>query len=116
MNKICTSIEQSQRLIELGIDINTADMDYIPVVNIDGEYSISVNVWDNDHVIEEGWIPAWSLSALLELTPNDVSLLHFEDAYQAVYDVKPYYITNKSDNPFGAVFEMVCWLKENEKI
>lgn len=25
MNKICTSIEQSKKLIELGIDINTAD-------------------------------------------------------------------------------------------
>jgi hypothetical protein len=26
MNKICTSIEQSKKLIELGIDVNTADM------------------------------------------------------------------------------------------
>ena len=26
MNKICTSKEQSQKLIDLGIDINTADM------------------------------------------------------------------------------------------
>ena len=25
MNKICTSLEQSKKLIELGIDINTAD-------------------------------------------------------------------------------------------
>lgn len=25
-NKICTSLEQSQKLIELGIDVNTADM------------------------------------------------------------------------------------------
>ena len=28
MNKICTSQKQSQKLIELGIDINTADMRY----------------------------------------------------------------------------------------
>ena len=28
MNKICTSIEQSKKLIELGIDVNTADMYY----------------------------------------------------------------------------------------
>jgi hypothetical protein len=26
MNKICTSIEQSKKLIELGLDVNTADM------------------------------------------------------------------------------------------
>ena len=28
MNKICTSLEQSKKLIELGIDVNTADMRY----------------------------------------------------------------------------------------
>ena len=28
MNKICTTIEQSQKLIELGVDVNTADMRY----------------------------------------------------------------------------------------
>jgi len=27
-SKICTSIEQSKKLIELGIDVNTADMYY----------------------------------------------------------------------------------------
>jgi len=29
MNKICTSIDQSKKLIELGIDVNTADMCYL---------------------------------------------------------------------------------------
>jgi hypothetical protein len=28
MNKICTSVEQSKKLIKLGIDINTSDMRY----------------------------------------------------------------------------------------
>ena len=28
MNKICTSLEQSKKLVELGIDVNTADMRY----------------------------------------------------------------------------------------
>lgn len=32
MNKICTSIERSQKLIEMGIDINTADV-YWSLVN-----------------------------------------------------------------------------------
>lgn len=30
MNNICTSIEQSKKLIELGIDVNSADMRYDP--------------------------------------------------------------------------------------
>lgn len=71
MNKICTSIEQSQKLIELGIDVNTADM-----------------MWDDWSLIDEGWklnvgyypeiekdygrkcYPAWSLAALLEVLPT----------------------------------------------
>lgn len=28
MNKICTNVSQSKKLIELGIDVNTADMNY----------------------------------------------------------------------------------------
>ena len=36
--KICTTIEQSKKLIELGIDINTADM-----------------MWDDWSLIDEGW-------------------------------------------------------------
>ena len=126
MNKICTTIEQSQKLIELGIDVNTADMFYADLL-VDDNHKYNLHPLESYgfKTFEEtklrasarcGFIPAWSLAALLELTPNDVSLLHFEDAYQAVYDVRPYYITNKSDNPFDAVFEMVCWLKENNKL
>ena len=67
MNKICTTIEQSKKLIELGIDVNTADM-----------------MWDDWSLIDEGWklsvgyypeiekdygnqiIPCWSLAVLLD--------------------------------------------------
>ena len=28
MNKICASLEQSKKHVELGIDVNTADMSY----------------------------------------------------------------------------------------
>lgn len=120
MNKICTSIEQSQKLIELGIDIITADMYWCSRKLQWGEITETLIAYpmlpNQEKSREFKYFPAWSLTVLLELTPNNVSLLHFEDAYQAVYDVKPYYITNKSDNPLDAVFEMVCWLKENNKL
>jgi hypothetical protein len=51
--KSYTSLEQSRKLAEI-LPLESADMDYFPIVNIDGEYSIGVNEWDNDHVIEEG--------------------------------------------------------------
>ena len=55
MNKICTSPEQSQKLLELGIDVNTADMCYdgyaldnngshpVRLHKSDGEYAIKNN-------------------------------------------------------------------------
>ena len=73
MSKNCTDIEQSQKLIELGIDVNTADM-----------------MWDDWSLIDEGWklsvgyypeiekdygrkcYPAWSLSALLSVIPQEI--------------------------------------------
>ena len=39
MSKICTSIKQSQKLIELGINVNTADMDYtLEVKDVNSEF------------------------------------------------------------------------------
>ena len=43
MNKICTSVEQSKKLIELGIDIKTADMYYSYDYNIE-EYDDDVQI------------------------------------------------------------------------
>ena len=42
MTKICTSIEQSQKLMELGIDINTADMSWLSWMK-DGKPRIGFN-------------------------------------------------------------------------
>ena len=56
---ICTTIEQSKKLIELKIDINTADMCWFE----NDVFTISYI----DSLITE--CPAWSLSALLELIP-----------------------------------------------
>ena len=128
MNKICTSIEQSQKLIELGIDRNTADMLWtydFTVNDINGLNVISENLKP-----EEKDIPAWSLSALLGLMPK---LYEFEDdpddggcqpnlckgwdnnLWHVVYRFS-IYNTEWYDDPIDAAFEMVCWLKENKKI
>lgn len=70
MNKICTSLEQSKKLIELGIDINTADMLWT--------YDFTVNDINCLNVIskhlkpEENDIPAWSLAALLNIIPKRI--------------------------------------------
>ena len=125
MNKICTSIEQSKRLIELGIDVNSADMVFHK--NLDGTYNLRVV----DNVLKYD-IPAWSLSALLELMPS--YLFEFErgidlNFYPAINhktwlcSYMPNVIENMKTDKFkqithadslvDAVFDMIVWLKEN---
>lgn len=120
MNKICTSIEQSKKLIELGIDVSTADMCWQ-----NNEFPIGFN--DDDAV------PAWSLSALLELIPPYLG--EFKDGidfgfskamngkwYSAHYiqlnnfGLATFTKTVTGDTAVDAAFKMVVWLKENNKI
>ena len=94
--KICTSIEQSKKLLELGVDVNTADMIY----NILGEPYVR-----NDTPIDEYHTPAWSLVALLKLIPNCI-LFGCKECIKII----------DADTPIDAAFEMVVWLKENDKL
>lgn len=112
MNKICTDINQSKKLIELGIDINTADMlwtyDFI-VNDING-----LNVISEQLKPEEKDIPAWSLTALMELIPPGNILLR--DALNGKYKCINTIDSDYGDNPVDVAFEMVVWLKQNGKI
>lgn len=123
MGKICASTEQSQKLIELGIDVNTADMIYYWFGNSelnDEWYELSLGT----NKVNDKDIPAWSLSALLELMPERIKIgeeLSFcltskksLTGFGFGYNLNG--TTFVKDNPVDAAFEMVCWLKENNKI
>ena len=121
MNKICTSIEQSKRLIELGIDVNTADMFYLRADIALGEIECYPNVLHREEVGDD--IPAWSLSALMNLLPEHVQVPPYlnQNKYRlnknnGNIEFGDDYHTEKSTNLFDAVFEMVYWLKENGRI
>ena len=138
MNKICTSLEQSKKLVELGIDVDTADMRYgyiAPYEYSDRMYEggydevpypkdflkKNPNFSENDY---DGEFPAWSLSALLELMPERIKIgeeLSFcltskksLSGFSFGYNLNGSTIVQ--NNPLDAAFEMVCWLKENGKI
>lgn len=111
MNKICTLIKQSKKLIELGIDIKTADMFWLttdkPRLHVLTEDLEKYSRWD--------CTPAWSLSALLEfLKPYGYSLSTAQSNKNIIT------VGNKTlcfyDTPIDAAFEMVCCLLENGKI
>ena len=122
MNKICTTIEQSQKLMELGIDRKTSDMYYW--------CGSDLRIGGYRAQDEELDIPAWSLTALLDLMPKDESktidlCLGGSNGMEHTFDWfctcdendEPYdYKTFHSKSPIDCTFEMVCWLKENDKL
>ena len=133
MNKICTSLEQSKKLIELGVDIYTADMcwtnhlfnAFLSSWRIEStppqEYK---NLLDGFAV--RGYLiePCWSLTVLMKLMPKvstdgdeiyeSYPIMEHDDEGFAVSS--PIYNTSYYSEPIDAAFEMVCWLKENGKI
>ena len=67
-SQICTTREQSERLLALGLKKETADMKHIP-------YSSDVvpkRYDDNFGFNDSEYIPAWSLHRLIEMMPLDV--------------------------------------------
>lgn len=130
MNKICTSIEQSKRLIELGIDIYTADMFWKNGVSDKYIQCFTPFVGSDTNMDYDYDIPAWSLTALLGMMPK---IYEYENdpedggcqpnlckgwdnnQWHIVYRTS-LYITDWYDDPLDAAFEMICWSKENNKI
>ena len=110
MNKICTSIEQSEKLIELGIDVNTADMywsltNHLPVI---GKCCVEYGGMQ---------LPAWSLSTLFKMLPKSACLEKGSSSELCRVNLpvelkcSDWYL-----DPIDAAFEMVCWLLENKKL
>lgn len=155
MNKICTDIPQSKRLIELGIDVDTSDMVYLrSYFEDEGEYNLLVGSYHEGYMekddgtlipVFDEHIPAWSLSALMNLLPSEFTevgkyskttynihirkyaLSENVDLHQIAYGNYKWHEdgeytwsdmvnTGEKENLIDAAFEMICWLKENNKI
>jgi hypothetical protein len=124
MNKICTSIEQSNKLIELGLDVNTADMFWDLLDGDEPDEKVPNCCWDRFDITINEFVPAWSLSALLELMPfiklegSDVKcepkiLKYISGEYLCSYEDEDFEVARLEKSPLDAAFEMMCWLLEN---
>lgn len=108
-SQICTSKEQSERLLALGLNPKTADMSYYilddePVLTI-GMAQVSREILKGGKVVKKQnaeIIPAWSLHRLMEIL--DSPLIEFNilsyNPYEEIIDLiseclKLGYITNK---------------------
>lgn len=124
-----TSIEQSKRLIKLGLNPETADMMHIGTCpfmkEFDNERIEYVSVGNKKK--KGHWnIPCWSLGALFDLLPKRINNqqldIRINDYYQLGYGCyisKGWSIwvnTPQRKTLFEAVYDMVIWLLENHYI
>ena len=119
MNKTCTDLTQSKKLIELGIDVKTADMYYFKH-SLENYYS-PIPLIGNYSVIHDQ-IPCWSLAALIAVLPLETEThKQIPDGYKVYYYVESYmkrmgkeiYLsTERHDNLIDACYEMIIKLHE----
>ncbi len=113
--KICTSIEQSKKLLSLGLDPSTSDMYYC----IWRKPSLFVGSYERANFIngDNKAVPAWSLAALLGMIPLYTLEQTTDGKVIAVSEIGQYSKCSEVwDSPIDAAFEMICWLIEHGHI
>ena len=101
---ICTSREQSERLLALGLKKETADM-----VWLNHALTEDYDDWRSEPIYKdwEGWqkdgIPAWSLHRLLMMIDSDVQT-------DGRYISLPNYGFVKNDNIYDNLCDSIEWL------
>ena len=113
---ICTSREQSERLLALGLKKETADMCHLWHWEFDG-YTLITVPWESTHITTKD-IPAWSLHRLIEMMPNSIHNKRIL-AYLTIMNDRVLYDTIKNETYsaftnnnglFAAVVDAVEWL------
>ena len=109
--KSYTDLEQSRKLAEI-LPLESADMIYIPMMDID---SMSNSGFFD---IPECY-PFNEFKELLEYMNRNfynISLNYCGSEYSISFDDSEKYKTITKDYSIDAVFEMVIWLKENNRL
>lgn len=124
-----TTVEQSKKLLELGLSEKTADMVYLMYADSENHtpgFEGAVPMILRDTPINETnypLLPSWSLGALLEILGSHIILSsdrgvecywRCTDLYINDYEDKT--IAFKGKTPMEAVYNMVVWCLENKWI
>ena len=106
--KSYTDIEQSMKLAEI-LPLESADMFYFA----GNDTQPTFRLHSYEHIMDDKKdIPCWSLAALLRLIPN---FNMFKRTIECKIETTNHLI-DKACDPIDAAFEMICWLKENNKL
>lgn len=124
-----TSIEQSKKLLELGLSPESADMYYFKFA--DGTIAVDESPYIGEPYVngQELGYPCWSVGALLELMPwsmeeiknHKIDLVYGKFAegwYISYFDWTGLHHGHKvyGDSQIDVCYKMICWLLENKHI
>ena len=118
MVRCYTTLEQSKKLIELGLNPKSADMAYpygqkYPIVKHSDEF-FNKGMFN----IFSLFYPCWSVVALINLMPK-IEYENYPKSYPTFNHYNGYqfdhycHATQYHENLIDAAFDMVCWLLEN---
>lgn len=121
-SQICTTMEQSERLLALGLKAETADMRHI-LFEGDSEPCIRAMHWNSICTPCQNNFPAWSLHRLIEMMPNNIRvydsiaslIVSNEKVQYYLHDVEySDYLTSagrwKSGNIYDNIIDCIGWL------
>jgi hypothetical protein len=110
-----TTIEQSKRLIKLGLSPDTADMFYSRRPTGKSEYSVFPDFKHEGklEVFTKVDLPCWSLDAMLNIIPNYHLQTQVNGKIGILFGCKNELKIIEADTVINTVFQMVVWLLEN---
>lgn len=125
-SQVCTSVEQSKRLLKLGLKPETADMSYYvldsePVLTIGVPRKVEMEIAKGGKIVETRnaeIIPAWSLHRLIETLPSEIkqidcyynlifrkNVIQYED-----YDIDVLKSFGDGTNFYANIVDCIEWL------
>lgn len=126
--QICTTVEQSKRLLKLGLDVDTSDLSWVAMklwgdgVEIPEEERSYFLAKHNDDffygIYDIDCVPAWSLHRLIAMLPLEIeddysteSFLKIEGS-NIVYKEEDVFIYNsfEKDNIYDNIIDCIEWL------
>ena len=107
---VCTSIEQSNRLVELGINPKTADMGWFKAYSLREEiYKPYIKGYKLEN--HQSDIPAWSIYKLIEIISIDVT---FKNEFIVINNNTKMF--NSSTNVYDNLIDVIEYLINDNKI
>ena len=107
---VCTSIEQSNKLVELGINPKTADMGWFKAYSLREEiYKPYIKGYKLEN--HQSDIPAWSIYKLIEIISIDVT---FKNEFIVINNNTKMF--NSSTNVYDNLIDVIEYLINDNKI